>query len=562
MENIEILATVGIVILIVIAKMIYDKLSVKRRMRSYLKKIYGSVPEADYDLQRYEYIDFYLKHKTHPGDIVDQITWNDLEMEDIFKLLNQTSTGIGEEYLYAALHEPQYDQGVLGRRDEWARWFDEHEDQRIEVQTALCRLGKMRSMGVYQYRQYLKDAPGHNPVLNIFLCAGLIFSIVMSFVRPMPFVGLLLCFVAVNMIVYFTYKNRSYFDNFSYVSGITYCAQSIVRQDIPVMKEEMAKIRKMLVPFKRMSRYGWLFQSGSKVGGTLLDLLMDYIKMLFHIDLILFDFVLGSVHRNEAALTEIMDFIGEIDLSIAIASYRRLMAEGWCQPQLEQENSSRRTLIYEAKAMYHPLIIEPVKNDISTSGSVLLTGSNASGKSTFLKTVAINAILAQTIFTAMADSYRANYFRIYSSMALRDNLSGGESYFIVEIKSLKRIVSQADGRIPMLCFIDEVLRGTNTIERIAASSQILKQLSLMNAVCFAATHDIELTSMLEDYFDNYHFQEEVKEKQVVFDYKLHQGRAVSRNAIKLLGMIGFDQTLIDKAQQSASRFEQNGQWRL
>ena len=114
----------------------------------------------------------------------------------------------------------------------------------------------------------------------------------------------------------------------------------------------------------------------------------------------------------------------------------------------------------------------------------------------------------------------------------------------------------------MLCFIDEVLRGTNTIERIAASSQILKQLSLMNAVCFAATHDIELTSMLEDYFDNYHFQEEVKEKQVVFDYKLHQGRAVSRNAIKLLGMIGFDQTLIDKAQQSASRFEQNGQWRL
>ena len=180
MENIEILATVGIVILIVIAKMIYDKLSVKRRMRSYLKKIYGSVPEADYDLQRYEYIDFYLKHKTHPGDIVDQITWNDLEMEDIFKLLNQTSTGIGEEYLYAALHEPQYDQGVLGRRDEWARWFDEHEDQRIEVQTALCRLGKMRSMGVYQYCQYLKDAPGHNPVLNIFLCAGLIFSIVMS----------------------------------------------------------------------------------------------------------------------------------------------------------------------------------------------------------------------------------------------------------------------------------------------------------------------------------------------------------------------------------------------
>ena len=103
---------------------------------------------------------------------------------------------------------------------------------------------------------------------------------------------------------------------------------------------------------------------------------------------------------------------------------------------------------------------------------MLLTGSNASGKSTFLKSVALNAILAQTIYTVMADSYRAPYFRIYSSMALKDNLMGNESYFIVEIKSLKRIYESADEKVPMLCLIDEVLRGTNTVERIAASSQI------------------------------------------------------------------------------------------
>ena len=147
-------------------------------------------------------------------------------------------------------------------------------------------------------------------------------------------------------------------------------------------------------------------------------------------------------------------------------------------------------------------------------------------------------------------------------MALRDNLSGGESYFIVEIKSLKRIVEAAGKKVPMLCFVDEVLRGTNTIERIAASAQILDALGRMNDICFAATHDIELTQLLKNEWDNYHFQEKVENNQVIFDYKLYKGRAVSRNAIKLLGIIGFENELIDRAAKMAADFELCGQWRM
>lgn len=125
---------------------------------------------------------------------------------------------------------------------------------------------------------------------------------------------------------------------------------------------------------------------------------------------------------------------------------------------------------------------------------VLLTGSNASGKSTFLKTVAVNAILSQSVNTCMAKKYEAPLFHVYSSMALRDNMDSGESYYIVEIKG-----TQADSgccgsrkRFHVLCFVDEVLRGTNTVERIAASTQILKFLRKRKVFCFAATHDIEL----------------------------------------------------------------------
>ena len=104
---------------------------------------------------------------------------------------------------------------------------------------------------------------------------------------------------------------------------------------------------------------------------------------------------------------------------LAAASYREMMGE-WCEPQLTQAKD--RQFYLEADELYHPLLTDPVKNTIHTHRNVLLTGSNASGKSTFIKTVAINAILAQTIHTVLADSYRANFFRIYSYMALRDDI--------------------------------------------------------------------------------------------------------------------------------------------
>ena len=114
---------------------------------------------------------------------------------------------------------------------------------------------------------------------------------------------------------------------------------------------------------------------------------------------------------------------------------------------------------------------------------------------------------------------------------------------------------------PLLCFVDEVLRGTNTVERIAASTQILHQLSIRRGVyCFAATHDIELTHLLDGDYDNYHFEEDVKDHDVLFSYHLMSGRAQSRNAIKLLEVIGFTQDITQKSQEMAECFIKTGKW--
>lgn len=210
--------------------------------------------------------------------------------------------------------------------------------------------------------------------------------------------------------------------------------------------------------------------------------------------------------------------------------------------------------------IYHPLIDEPVTNSLTVCRPALITGSNASGKSTFLKTAAINAIFAQTISTCLASRYESSYFRIYTSMALRDDLLNKESYYIAEIRSLKRILDNLNDRYPLFCVIDEVLRGTNTIERIAASSEVMRYLSGKNCICLTATHDIELVSILNGLFDNYHFRESFIGSTITFDYKIYPEKSNTRNAIKLLEIMGYPEDTIKAARNKAEQFEQKGSW--
>ena len=146
-------------------------------------------------------------------------------------------------------------------------------------------------------------------------------------------------------------------------------------------------------------------------------------------------------------------------------------------------------------------------------------------------------------------------------MALRDDLTGGESYFIVEIRSLKRILDESNRQEPLLCIIDEVLRGTNTVERIAASSRILKALDHDWVFPVAATHDIELSYILENLYSNFHFEEKVLDDGVVYTISIQPGRAVTRNAIKLLRLMDYDPEIVSEAAEAAIYFEETGLWK-
>ena len=321
-------------------------------------------------------------------------------------------------------------------------------------------------------------------------------------------------------------------------------AKDVLKGSGEVFSSDVKELTRLGKVFAQIRRGSFLITNS--VSGSLVDVIMDYIRMLFHVDLIKFHSMHKYCFQHEEDIQILYDTLGGIETGICIAHFRT-EHPSYCLPVFRKDPSDH--LMLKTENAYHPLVKDPVKNSITAERSVLLTGSNASGKSTFLKMIAVNQIFAQTICTVLADSFETTFFRVFSSMALTDNILGEESYFVVEIKSMKRIFDSLSEESPVMVFVDEVLRGTNTQERIAASSQILRKLSTENALCFAATHDIELTQLLEDVMDNYHFSEQIQEDSghIIFDYKLKNGRADSRNAILLLKAYGFPQEVVDAA---------------
>ena len=434
------------------------------------------------------------------------------------------------------------------------------EEGRIKLQMALAGMGKLNRISVYSYISDIKNMDSGNKLYHIFCAAALLVSAGLCFVKPAIMVLVTALIIIYNVITYYNKAEIDpYIQVFAFIARTISQSEDVAKAGIAGIEEYQERLVSCTAGLKKFGKNSWLV-SGGNMSGDILDSFMDYIRILFHIDLMKVCDMVNELKKHENELADIYNITGYIDSMVSIASFRAGTGS-WCVPVLKYTDSMKN-ITMEFTDLYHPLIENPVKNSIKTEKSILITGSNASGKSVFIKTVAINAIFAQTIHTVLAESYSSCFFRVYSSMALRDDIFSNESYYIVEIKSLKRILDKAEEQgVPVLCFIDEVLRGTNTLERIASSSQILKQLATLKSLCFAATHDLELAKILVNYFDNYHFEETVKENDVIFDYKLRKGNTKTRNAIKLLNMIGYDKTLTSRAEELAQFFLENGSWR-
>lgn len=563
MEYLAFLAVAAIVILLVFLYGIMENKKSEAWFRKKRIALFGKASEKTYATNRLktlvqvvEYAQNMYKNN-HSDDmyIVDQITWNDLDMDDIFQNMDYTVSSAGENALYKWLRIPEFQEDTLKKREKHIQFFQNHEKERLDYQFFMSKIGFFRKYTIFNYLDFLDVVSEKSAVKDVLFDVSIVATMLAGIFFKTFFIYISIVLMVYQGYDYFMQKKKvePYFSSLSYLVKIINTINPVLNMS-DVFKNEFANeveaVRRYKKDFASFVRGASLaLEIKPETGaGDLVQLFIQYLYMIFHFDLIKFYSMLHTVNEKKDDMIQCMLLLGEIEACISVAYFRERIKE-YTTPVFVTEKK------YDAKALYHPLISNPVKNDICPDKCILLTGSNASGKSTFLKTVSINALMAQTIHTVCAQRFCTSFFQIYSSMALRDNLAEGESYFIVEIKSMKRIFDAVEqSAYPILCTIDEVLRGTNTAERIGASTELLKSLSQKNDLCFAATHDLELTTLLSGFYENYHFEESVKEKEILFSYQLKDGPARGRNAIKLLETYGFDQDIIEKANKLAGEY--------
>lgn len=212
--------------------------------------------------------------------------------------------------------------------------------------------------------------------------------------------------------------------------------------------------------------------------------------------------------------------------------------ENYCFPTPKQQ-----TCHVQAQSMLHPLIggYEAITNDFTLSGRgelALITGSNMSGKSTFLRTIGINLVLAQMGAPVAAKSFSFSPLKIFTSMRTQDNLEESVSSFYAEISRIKQMLEQIDEDIPTFYLLDEILKGTNTKDRHAGATALIEQLTTSNSLGLISTHDVELAELAIDRMTNYSFNSQLSDDEISFDYKLTDGPCRSFNASALMRKMG------------------------
>ncbi|MCF2503858.1 DNA mismatch repair protein MutS [Dyadobacter sp. CY107] len=200
-------------------------------------------------------------------------------------------------------------------------------------------------------------------------------------------------------------------------------------------------------------------------------------------------------------------------------------------------------------AMGHPLIPldRRISNDFSVAGTghtILVTGSNMSGKSTFLRTIGLNFVLAQIGAVVSAKTFKCAPVRVFSSMRTQDSLEESTSSFYAELKRLRKLLELADENdsAPVFYLLDEILKGTNSSDRHRGAEALIRQLHTKKASGLVSTHDLELGEWgaTENYVHNFHFRSDVENGELLFDYRLHDGICKSFNASELMRMMGID----------------------
>ncbi|RUA11850.1 MAG: DNA mismatch repair protein MutS [Flavobacteriia bacterium] len=537
------------ILLLVIAVYFHYKHSQKKRLKNLnilLKKNWGKPKEGEY--YNFDLIERYFTNSLNKKiafHIISDMTENDLDINELFKFIDRTSSKIGQQYLYYKLRTIE-NKEKLKEFDKLIELFKNDNELRLQSQIVLSQLNSYNSYDLEKLIHNLDIKKPNYTKYLIPLSLTAIISIFLGFFYPIFFLVLIPVF-SLNIIFHFKNKDNIYY----YVSAVNQLSLALsVSKNLASFPE----IRHYFTDFSFIKQIDKIELKTKFIGfekhlvnefAALAWYVAELIKIQFNIESIIFYRFIDDIIQKNKSIDTLFQFIGKIDAAISVASVKSGEYQT-CQPEFNTKN------IISVAEISHPIIKECITNDIELiNKSLLLTGSNMSGKTTFIRTIAINSILAQTLHFSFAKEFSLPFYKVYSSIRITDDLLDDTSYYLKEVLTIKELIEASNDPEPCLFVLDEIFKGTNTIERISGGKAILSYLNKGNNFVFVSTHDVELTDLLKDEnFELYHFTEKIENNEMFFDHKLKKGKLKTRNAIKILELYDYPDEIIADARKT------------
>jgi len=500
--------------------------------------------------RNFKMIAAYLNGLDDPARVSAAIA-DDLDLNNVFNFIDRTNSKPGKQYLYKKLFTPETSFESLLRFDKKVESVNLSRPDLERIELDLAQLNSpdayhLADLFLREHELLLMPLMAFYVRLSGVAIIGLFISLFFVPDPTIPFI-VLIALIGGNIALHYGTRNK--------ISAYTrslpqlMILHGVARQLLKKIKSESEEVVKQsLGKLTGLHRSLRLVNFESKLAGNPENLayaIFKFFKVLFLLEPLMFLTSVRRINRYRADIEVIFNFVAETDALISVLSVRTGL------PHYSKPVFYTESLKMDLTDMFHPLIYNCVPNSIHTrtDEGVLITGSNMSGKTTFIRSIAINTLLAQTIYTTCTREYKAPLLKIQTSIRTTDDLRENKSYFQAEALSILDIINQCGGDEPVksLVIIDEIFRGTNTIERIAAAKSVLTYLTDNKNFVFVSTHDLELAELLDNDYAVYSFEESVNDTRLVFDYKMKTGVLKNKNGIAILETIGYPESVVEDA---------------
>lgn len=514
-----------------------------KEIKKILEDSFGKFKDELFDFEQIESY-FRKKDNSNAFQVLSDKTCNDLDFQELFMFIDRANSKVGQQYLYNKLRTIPISSIENDNHEKLIEEFTHNLDFRLSIQNQLCKLNEKETFYIPSlFQDELLKPPKWYFAIRLLSFTSLISLILLFFTPKMLFV--LLGIFIINMVIHYWNKKNlyHYFGSIPQLLKLNGIAHELFKN--ATLKEINPDLIKSINVINKVKNYMLFFNLEVKLQTDMQAafwLIFELFKTLFLIEPLLLFSVLRQLDTKRKEIEDVFIFVGKIDSLISIASLRKGL-DNYCIPKFIDEHK-----IIFAKEAYHPLIYNCVKNSIHVDKkSILLTGSNMSGKTSFIRTIGINAITGLTINTCFAEQFSMPRVKVYSAIRISDDLMNDRSYYFEEVLTIKEMIDKSENGNPNLFLLDEIFKGTNTIERISAGKAVLSALTKKDSIVFVSTHDIELADLLNYEYELYHFCEKVDNKTVDFDFKLKEGKLMTRNAIRILQMNDYPKSVITEA---------------